>query len=134
MLLAKKNIPKIETRNVPKMVGGTAIAAKPKRGLDKTLASDFELMVHFKDEAIAFTRAEHDQLIESLQPIVSSNKTSIYVEVSAGFSESKRMGFYRAMAVRNLLIEMKIPTENIDVAVLEVKANANASLVRVSSR
>ncbi len=134
MLLAKKNLPKAETRNVPKIVEATTIITKAKHGLDKILASDFELIVRFKDEAIAFTRAEHDQLIESLKPIASNEKTSIYVEVPAGFSEAKRMGFYRAMAVRNLLIEMKIPTENIDVAVLEVKANANASLVRVSSR
>ncbi len=134
MLLAKKNLPKAETLNVPKIVEATTMATKPKHGLDKALASDFELIVRFKDEAIAFTQSEHDQLIESLKSIVSSKKTSIYVEVPAGFSEAKRMGFYRAMAVRNLLIEMKIPTENIDVAVLEVNVNANASLVRVSSR
>jgi hypothetical protein len=38
------------------------------------------------------------------------------------------------MAVRNLLIEMELPTESIDVAVVEGKNNANASLVKVRSR
>jgi len=134
MLLAKENLQKNEARKATKVIEATTVATKPRHGLDKTLASDFELIVRFKDEAIAFTRGEHDRLIESLKPVVSSQKTSIYVEVPAGFSEAKRMGFYRAMAVRNLLIEMKIATENIDVAVLEVQANANASLVKVSSR
>lgn len=46
----------------------------------------------------------------------------------------KRLGFYRAMAVRNLLIEMKLPADRIDVSVREGKANASASLVRVTAR
>jgi hypothetical protein len=41
------------------------------------------------------------------------------------------MGFYRAMAVRNLLIEMKMPRDRIDVSVREGKNRANASIVRV---
>jgi hypothetical protein len=41
------------------------------------------------------------------------------------------MGFYRAMAVRNLLIEMNVPKENIDVSVVEGKGDANSSLVMV---
>ena len=71
---------------------------------------------------------------KSLKPIVAKGKAIIFVEVPAGFSEAKRMGFYRAMAVRNLLIEMKMPKDSIDVSVREGKINANASLVRVRSR
>ncbi len=66
-----------------------------------------------------------------MKPAVARGKSSIYVEVPAGFSAAKRMGFYRAMAVRNLLLEMDLPKENINVSVVEGKRNANASLVKV---
>jgi hypothetical protein len=103
--------------------------------MDSTkLAGDFEVIVRFKDEAVSLTPTEHEQLLESLKPIEARGKASVYVEVPAGFSEAKRMGFYRAMAVRNLLIEMEVPQEKIDVAVIEGNNNANASIVRVRSR
>ncbi len=117
-----------------KTVDATSSVSKPLSGLDKTLSTDLEVMVRFKDEAIEFTPEERGRLLESLRPIVESGKTNIYVEVPAGFSEAKRMGFYRAMSVRNLLIEMKLPQENIDVSVVEGRKNANASVVRVRTR
>lgn len=113
------------------IVEATSILPKPQSGLDKTLTTEIEVKVSFLDEAIDFTSAERDRLLDSLQPFVARGKASIYVEVPTGFSESKRMGFYRAMAVRNLLIEMALPQESIDVLVIEGKHNANASLVRV---
>lgn len=112
----------------------TSNVAKPLHGLDKTLANDFEIIVRFKDESVSFTPAEYERLRESLKPVVASGKTDILVDVPAGFSEAKRMGFYRVMAVRNILLEMKMPTDRIDIAVREVKNNANASIVRVRSR
>jgi hypothetical protein len=132
-MLAQQAPPNVQPGGLVKTVAVTSTMSKPLAGLDKTVA-DFEIMVRFKDEAVAFTPAEHDRLRESLKPVVASGKTTIYVEVPAGFSEAKRMGFYRAMAVRNLLIEMKMPKDRIDVSVLEGKSNANASLVRVRSR
>lgn len=117
-----------------KTVDVTSNVPKPQNGLDKTLATDLEILVRFKDEAVVFTPAEHDRLRESLIPIVAGGRASINVEVPAGFSEAKRMGFYRAMTVRNLLIEMKMPKENINVSVREGKNNTNASLVRVRPR
>ncbi len=121
----------VQPGGLSKTVDVTSNVPKPVNGIDKTLASDLEILVRFTDEAVAFTPAEHDQLLESLKPVVASGKTTIYVEVPAGFSEAKRMGFYRAMAVRNLLIEMNMPKEKINVSVIEGKNNANASLVRV---
>ncbi|MBI1920475.1 MAG: hypothetical protein HYS23_05250 [Geobacter sp.] len=117
-----------------KTVDVTSNVPKPQSGLDKTAASNLEIVVRFTDEAVAFTPAEHDRLRESLKPVVASEKAGIRVEVPAGFSEAKRMGFYRAMAVRNLLIEMKMPKDKINVSVVEGKSNANASLVMVRSR
>ena len=114
-----------------KTVDVTSTAPEPLSGVDKMIESDFEIVVRFTDDAVAFTPEEHVRLLESLQSIVKGGKAAIYVEVPAGFSEAKRMGYYRAMAVRNLLIEMKMPKENIDVSVLERQSNANAAVVRV---
>ncbi|MDT8336124.1 MAG: hypothetical protein RQ753_10540 [Desulfurivibrionaceae bacterium] len=115
-------------------VEATAGLPKPRSGLDKMLATDMEIMVRFKDDAVGLTPVEREGLLESLQPLVESGKASIYVEVPAGFSEAKRMGFYRAMTVRNLLIKMEMPKENIEVSVVEGEKGANASLVRVRPR
>ena len=128
------NVQPVQPGGLAKTVDVTSSVPKPLSGVDKTVASDLEVVVRFKDEAVAFTPAEHDRLLESLKPIVASGKTGIYVDVPAGFSEAKRMGFYRAMAVRNLLIEMKLPKDRIDVSVREGKNSANASIVKVRSR
>jgi outer membrane protein OmpA-like peptidoglycan-associated protein len=134
MKLAQQIPRNVDAGGLVKTVDATSKVPKPLNGLEKTLAvSDSEILVRFSDDAISLTPLEHDRLRESLKPIVASGKTTIYVEVPAGFSEAKRMGFYRAMAVRNLLIEMKMPKNNISVSVREGKSSANASLVRVRS-
>lgn len=137
MMLAQRgsqHMQPVQSGGSVKTVDVTSNVSKPLNGLDKTLTGDSETIVRFTDEAVAFTPAERDRLRETLKPILASGKASIYVEVPAGFSEAKRMGFYRAMAVRNLLLEMKMPKDNINVSVREGKKNANASLIRVRSR
>ncbi len=131
MLLAQRSAQDVQSVGLAKTVEAKFNMPKPLRGLDETLTYESEIVVRFLDEAVAFTAAEHDQLRESLLPVAESEKAGIYVEVPGGFSEAKRMGFYRAMAVRNILIEMKMPNENIEVAVVEGKNNPNASVVRV---
>jgi len=118
----------------PKTVHGTASIAKPKSGLDTLQGSDFELVVRFREDAVSFSADERDQLIEALKPVAGNGKTLIYVEVPAGFSEAKRLGFYRALAVRNLLIEMQVSASAIDVSVVEAAADANAAVVNVRSQ
>jgi len=125
---------KIQPKLYGKTIDVTSIQPKPAKGLDTTrTTSDADIIVRFMDEAVAFTPAEHDQLRETLRPILTNEKATIIVEVPAGFSEAKRLGFYRAMAVRNVLIEMKMPSNRIEVSVHEGKTGANASLVRVKS-
>lgn len=134
LMLAKQFPQNEQAGGLQKSAAATLSEPKPLHGLDKAIATDFEIIVRFKDEAVAFTQEEHDQLIESLRAIDTKAKTTITVEVPPGFSEAKRMGFYRALAVRNLLIEMNLPQENIDVSVVEGRKNANASLVRVRAQ
>ena len=116
-----------------KVIPATSAFPKPAKGLDTTFSSDSELVVRFTDEAVTLTPTELSQLREALKPIVARGKARLQVDVPKGFSEAKRMGFYRAMAVRNLLLEMKMPKDRIELAVRESKASANASLVRIST-
>jgi hypothetical protein len=134
MLLAENNVQRAQGGGEVKSIEGTSAVSKPLNGLDTALASDFELTVRFKDEAVSFTQTERESLLEALKPAIVSGSAIIYVEVPGGFSEAKRMGFYRALAVRNILIEMKVPTDNIDVSVVEGATDANASVVKVRSR
>lgn len=115
-------------------VEATSTAETAQAGLDNAFASGFELMVRFNKEAVSFTPDERARLLKELKPVTDSEKTLIRVDVPLGFSEAKRMGFYRALAVRNLLVEMKIPTENIDVSVVEGGPDANAAVVRVRAK
>lgn len=117
-----------------RVVPATSTVPQPQKGLDKSLAADAEVIVRFTDDAVTLKPAEDRQLREALKSVVARGKAQLYVEVPSGFSESKRMGFYRAMAVRNILIEMKMPKERIEVSVREGESHANASLVRVSSQ
>ena len=133
--LAQQAAPKTQSSVVVKTVDATSSVPLPMNGLDKVVAaSDTEILVRFTEEAVAFTPTEHDRLRETLKQIVAKGKASIQVEVPAGFTEAKRMGFYRTMAVRNLLLEMKMPKDSINVSVIEGKKNSNAALVRVKSR
>ena len=130
-MLAQRDAPKVHTGGLEKTSDATLSLPTPVEGLDKTHADDFEITVSFKDGAISLTPEERGQLLETLKPVVERGKSNIYVEVPAGFSEAKRLGFYRAMAIRNLLIEMKMPKENINVSIVEGKDKANASNVMV---
>lgn len=130
-MLAQRDPQNVKPGGLEKKIDATLEESKPLEGVDKANVVDFEIVVRFRDEAIALKPEERDQLLESLQPVVARGKSNVYVEVPAGFSEAKRMGFYRAMAVRNLLIEMEVPKENINVSVVEGKGDADASLVMV---
>lgn len=114
------------------VIQATSGVPKPKKDLDKALAADTEVIVRFTDEAVTLKPAEMAQLHEALKPIVATGRARIAVVVPSGFSEARRMGFYRAMAVRNKLIELKLPQDRIDVSVKEGKSSSNASLVRIT--
>lgn len=132
MELAQHNLKKTTTTGgIVKTIDVSSNVKKPESGLEKTITSDSEVRVRFTAEGVAFTQQEHDKLLENLKSFTTSEKVSIFVEVPPGFSEAKRMGFYRVMAVRNLLLEMKVPKERIDVSVREGKNTSNASIVRV---
>ena len=123
-----------ELLSTQKIVPASSAVAAPKKSVDQATPSGGGLLVRYTDDAVTLTAAEADKLRTSLAPIVASGGARLDVIVPTGFSEAKRMGFYRAMAVRNLLIEMKVPPKRIEVSVREGKAAADASQVRVMPR
>ena len=124
-----------DARNAQKVVSASVTVAKPTPSLElATPISGGGIVVQYLDEAISLTAAETEKLRSALAPVVGSGGARVEVVVPKGFSEAKRLGFYRTMAIRNLLIEMKLPATQIEVTVKEGPSNSNASVVSVTPR
>lgn len=117
-----------------KLQSATSAVAAPEKSIDQTLPAGGGIVVRFAQDAVALTAAEQAPLRKTLEPVVASGGARITVLVPPGFSEARRLGFYRAMAVRNLLIELKVPADRIDVSVREGKSGSDATQVRVDPR
>ena len=108
--------------------------AKPDKDLDRAVDSGSGVVVSFENDAVTLSAPESETLRNTLATIALNGSAKISVTVPKGFSEAKRIGFYRAMAVRNQLIEMKVPADKIDVVITEGAASANNARVLVTSR
>jgi hypothetical protein len=117
-----------------KVVSASAGIVKPERSIERAANISGGIVVKFADEAVTLTPAEAEKLRITLGPVVASGAARLLVSVPKGFSEAKRLGFYRAMAVRNLLMEMKVPSASIDVSVREGDNSSDASQVIVGKR
>lgn len=117
------------------VITATESISIPERSLEKTVPSGRAggIVVKFADDAIALTRVEAEELRKALAPFLGGG-AKIEVVVPAGFSEAKRLGFYRAMAVRNQLIELKVSANRIEISVREGSAGSDSSRVMVSPR
>lgn len=133
-LLKQEVLAANELLSPQKVLSASSSIPRPEKSIDRTSASGGGVVVRFTAEAVALNTAEADRLRGTLGPVVASGGARIDVLVPTGFSEAKRLGFYRAMAVRNLLIEMKVPPKRIDVSVREGAASADATQVRVMPR
>lgn len=121
----------------PKVITATGLPTAPERGIEKAIPTGGPaggIVIKFADDAVALVRSEVDDLRRALGPIAAAGGAKIEVVVPAGFSEARRLGFYRAMAVRNELIEMKIPANRIEISVRDGSAGADSSRVMVSPR
>ena len=117
-----------------KVLPASMAMKKPDKSLGQVTEASGGLFVKFSEDAVALTLTEADKLRASLRPIVAAGRAKIEVVVPPGFSEAKRLGFYRAMAVRNLMVELKMSPDRIDVSVREGKSRDDASLVRILPR
>lgn len=123
-----------DVRGSQKVVIAKTPIPKPEKDLEKTAATGGGVIVSFLLEAVTLSASEAETLRSTMAPIVASGAARIEVVVPTGFSEAKRIGFYRAMAVRNQLIEMNVPADKIEVSVREGNSNADNSKVLVSPR
>lgn len=108
--------------------------AKPEKELEKLSPSGGGVVVNFVLDAVTLSATEAETLRSTLAPIAAGGTARVEVVVPTGFSEAKRLGFYRAMAVRNQLIAMNVPADKIEVSVREGKNGADNSRVIVSPR
>jgi hypothetical protein len=123
-----------DIRGKQKIVIAKTPIPKSDKELQSTSVSGGGIIINFLLEAVTLSASEAETVRNSLSPIVASGAARIEVAVPEGFSEAKRIGFYRAMAVRNLLIEMNLPPDKIEVSVLTGKSSADNAKVIVSPR
>lgn len=132
--LRKQALVKNEYKGAQKVVIARTPLPEAQKDLDKASEAGGGVVVNFLLDAVTLSAAEAETLRGTLAPIAARGAAHIEVVVPAGFSEAKRLGFYRAMAVRNQLIEMNVPATRIDVSVREGKGNADNSKVLVLPR
>lgn len=132
--LKKQIVAQNDIRGAQKVVIAKTPIPKPEKELHKAVVSGGGVVVNFLLDAVTLSASEADTVRATLGPIVTSGAARIEVVVPEGFSEAKRIGFYRAMAVRNQLIEMNLPADKIEVSVREGKSSSDNSKVIVSPR
>lgn len=133
-VLKKQIVTQNDIRTNQKVMIAKTPIPKPDKELDKAAESGDGVVVSFLLEAVTLSPTEAETLRSTLGPIVASGAAKVEVVVPAGFSEARRIGFYRAMDVRNQLIEMNVPADKIEVSVREGKSSADNSKVIVSPR
>lgn len=106
----------------------------PDKEIENANVSGGAVVVSFIQDAITLSPAESEILGNELLTISKAGKAHIDIVAPKGFSEAKRLAFYRAMAVRNQLIAMKMPAANIQVSVREGSISADNSKVTVTPR
>jgi outer membrane protein OmpA-like peptidoglycan-associated protein len=132
--LKKQVLVQNNLRGSQKVVIAKTPIPKAEKDFEKSSSSGGGVIVHFVLDAVTLSAPEVETLRSSLAAIAAGGAARIEVVAPAGFSEAKRLGFYRAMAVRNQLIEMNVPADKIEVSVREGKGSADNSKVLVSPR
>lgn len=91
------------------------------------------LVVNFDPKVVALSADEAKDVFTRLQSYgpPATSRWQITVITPKGFSESARLGYYRAVAVRNVLIQNGVPGEQVNMRVLE-SSQAGADSARVT--
>lgn len=132
--LRKQVLVQNDLRGTQKVVTAKTPIPQAEKELDKFSSAGGGVVVNFILDAVTLSPTEAETLRGSLAAIAAGGGVRIEVIVPAGFTEAKRLGFYRAMAVRNQLIEMNVPADKIEVSIREGKSGADNSRVLVSPR
>jgi septal ring factor EnvC (AmiA/AmiB activator) len=105
--------------------------AIPDKSIEKLLENGGGVVVNFSSDAVTINDSELAAVEKLLAPLVSSGSVTLVVNTPKGFSEAKRLAFYRAMSVRSLLINMGLAQNKIETSIRESNAAADNSKVMV---
>lgn len=121
------NIPKTETVNARQEV------MKHEKGQSSMNTVGAGLIVNFDPKVVTLSPEEGKDVITRLEAFgpVKTTRWQITVISPKGFSESARLAYYRAVAVRNVLIQNGVPGDQINMRVVE-SAQAGADSARVT--
>jgi len=77
------------------------------------------IVVRFPVDGVALSEQDKQMLSQKLQGQDQTGAWEVRVIAQRGFSESLRLAYFRAQAVRSALIEMSVPATNIELRILE---------------
>jgi hypothetical protein len=120
-----------EGRATPKRVEATEKLPQAEKEIEKIQYRGAAVVIDFNADAVTLTKNEVGEARKALGSVASSGGARLEVNVPGSFSETRRLAFYRAMAVRNVLIEMGVPVAKIDVAIKEAKSGGDSTKVLV---
>ena len=132
--LKKEALIKNNATTPQKVVTAKTPNKTPEKGLQNVTDTGGQIIVSFTQDAVSLNPAETESVRNALNGIAKSGSAHIEVVTPKDFSEAKRLAFYRAMSVRNQLIALKVPAENIEVSVREGSNSADNSKVMVSPK
>ena len=121
------NTPKTETVNARQEV------MKDEKGQSSMNTVGAGLIVNFDPKVVTLSPEEGKDVMTRMEAFgpVKTTRWQITVISPKGFSESARLAYYRAVAVRNVLIQNGVPGEQINMRVVE-SAQAGADSARVT--
>ncbi len=121
------NTPKAEVVNARQEV------MKDEKGESSMNTVGAGLIVNFDPKVVTLSPEESKDMIKRLESFGPTKTTRWQITVISpkGFSESARLAYYRAVAVRNVLIQNGVPGEQINMRVVE-SAQAGADSARVT--
>ncbi|PUE07210.1 hypothetical protein B9Z51_15225 [Limnohabitans sp. T6-5] len=124
--------------NAPKMevVQARQEVVKEAKGESSVNTVGAGLIVNFDPKVVTLSADESKNVVSRLEAFgpVKTTRWQITVITPKGFSESSRLGYYRAVAVRNVLIQAGTPGELINMRVIEsVQSGADSARVTVNA-
>jgi hypothetical protein len=121
------NTPRTEVVNARQEV------MKDEKGESSISTVGAGLIVNFYPKVVTLSPEESNEVIKRLESFGPTKTTRWQITVISpkGFSESARLAYYRAVAVRNVLIQNAVPGEQINMRVVE-SAQTGADSARVT--
>ena len=130
--LKKQVLQQNTTPKDQKVITAKTPLAQPDKDLRELNATGGAVIVNFVKDAVLLSATEAETLKSALGPMMASGAARVDILVPTGFSEAKRIAFYRVMAVRNQLIGAGMAPDKIEVHIREGAASAENSRVMVS--